>query len=307
MAYASSTKLMGADELIPAFLGRFELGIHFGSPILLLAPRLTRVAVLRELDGLDVPWFAFKGDTLCTLVYPPGCIRRSGDLDILVPREALKRVLAKTGANFELQSNPRPTSMNQVLQIHTTLDVHLDLHWRIALPHLPAPTFEELWAERQSVNVGGLEINTFGPNLGALHLLIHAHQHLFEPRTLLDLALWLEKFDNRAEYLAAAERYGWSRAARIADALIEQIVSNSTGRHVSFEEELAEMILWEWTDGRKFQDLSTRSFVFQVLSVLLVEDKPLLRSLRYLAAGPHRVGTAIDRLRVALGRDPWEV
>lgn len=297
---------MIADGLISAFLGRFELGIHFGSPIILLAPRLTRVAVLRELDRqLDVPWFAFKGDTLCTLVYPPDYTRRSGDLDILVPREALKRVLAKTGANFELQSNPRPTSMNQVLQIHTTLGVHLDLHWRIALPHLPVPTFDELWAERQTVNVGDLEINTFGPNLGALHLLIHSHQHLFEPRTLLDLALWLEKFDNRSKYLALAKHYGWSRVARVADALIQEIVLNR--RDASFEGQLADMILWEWTDGRRFQDLSTRSFVFQVLSVLLIDDAPTLRSLRYLTIGPHRVGTAIDRLRVALGRDPWEV
>ena len=253
------------------------------------------------------PFLMMKGLPLATLLYDQPERRLSTDVDIVVaPDDVPDWVsgLERVGLT-STQHHLRPFSMNQMTLIHRSSRLAVDLHWRIALPHLPAPTFDELWAERQTVNVGGLEINTFGPNLGALHLLIHAHQHLFEPRTLLDLALWLEKFDNRSKFLALAEHYGWSRVARVADALIQEIVLN---RHdASFEGQLAEMILWEWTDGRKFQDLSTRSFAFQVLSVLLIEDKPLLRSLRYLAVGPHRVGTTIDRLRVALGRDPWEV
>lgn len=253
------------------------------------------------------PYLMMKGLPLAALLYDPPENRLSTDVDIVVDPQDLPMIvssLEKAGLK-STQRHLRPFSMNQMTLIHESSRLAVDLHWRIALPHLPAPTFDELWAERQTVNVGGLEINTFGPNLGALHLLIHAHQHLFEPRTLLDLALWLEKFDNRSNYFAIAEHYGWSRVARVADALIQEIVLN---RHeASCEGELAGMILWEWTDGRRFQDLSTRSFIFQVLAVLLIDDKPLLRSLRYLTIGPHRVGTAIDRLRVALGRDPWEV
>ncbi len=253
------------------------------------------------------PYLTMKGLPLAALLYDPPERRLSTDVDIVVDPQDLPIIVSSLeGAGLKsTQRYLRPFSMNQVSLIHQSSRLAVDLHWRIALPHLPVPTFDELWVERQTVNVGGLEINTFGPNFGALHLLIHAHQHLFEPRTLLDLALWLEKFDNRSRYLALAEHYGWSRVARVADALIHQIVLNR--QDASFEGQLAEMILWEWTDGRKFQDLSTRSFVFQILSVLLIDDAPLLRSLRYLAVGPHRVGTTIDRLRVALGRDPWEV
>lgn len=300
---------MDGNELVRRFVAQFEIRLSIGeSSTSVLVSRLSQILLLKKLtESISFPWLAFKGLTLQTLSYPDDCSRHSGDVDILIKPTRLKQTLLETREEFTFRTTPRPTSMNQLLAIHRELGTHLDLHWCIALPHLPAPTFDELWAERQAVNVGGLELNTFGPNLGALHLLIHAHQHLFEPRTLLDLALWLEKFQNRPEFGAAADKYGWTRVARLAEELIELVSNGSPLNSGSVEAVLAELILWEWTNGRRFQDLSTRSFIFQVLAVLLIDDKPLLRSLRYLTIGPHRVGTTIDRLRVALGRDPWEV
>lgn len=276
--------------------------------------RLAQLHVLKMLKEGPSDWIHLKGLGLAQQVYPDPYERKSGDVDILVDRRELLNWIQWLERNgFENQSpSTRPLTMNQVLFVHRATGVPLDLHWRIAYPHLPAPEFPELWRTRTEIEINGTPVNVLNAGWGGFHLVVHSHQHLFEPRILKDLQHWIGHFDNEQEILKLAATTGWSRVANTCFEIIRLIDGRpSLGGQLptssSLERALAEVILEEWESGQVFQDLSTQSGIYQILSVLLLDHNPLRRTLRYSLVGSHRVGTTIDRLRVALGRDPWEV
>lgn len=272
--------------------------------------RLAQLHVLKTLQTGPGDWIHLKGLGLAQQVYPDPHERKSGDVDILVDRRELPewiQWLEKNG--FENQSpSTRPLTMNQVLFLHRATGVPLDLHWRIAYPHLPAPEFEELWRTRKEIEISGTPVNVLSPGWGGFHLVVHAHQHLFEPRILKDLQYWISHFENKDGILELATRFGWRRVANTCFETIRLMEGRSSRRgQFPLERALAEVIFEEWESGHIFQDLSAQSQIYQILSVLLLDHNPLRRTLRYSLVGSHRVGSTIDRLRVALGRDPWEV
>jgi hypothetical protein len=273
--------------------------------------RMAQLHVLQALKAGPGDWIHLKGLGLAHQVYPDPRDRKSSDVDILVDPEKLDNWvhwLDSTG--FENQSpSSRPITMNQMLFVHRGTGVPLDLHWRIAYPHLPAPDFNVLWLDRSQINIKGVDVDVLSPAWGGLHLVMHAHQHLFEPRILKDFEYWLRHFQNVEEILELATSMGWRRVTTTCLEIVRltEEPSNPGLDNPTFEQVLAEVIHEEWRSGHVLQDLSTQSGFYQILSVLLLDHNPLRRTLRYSLVGSHRVGTTIDRLRVALGRDPWEV
>lgn len=147
------------------------------------------LAILDRLAAIGVRALPYKGPTLAALAYGDVSDRRFVDLDVLIdPRD-----LQRAGAELEaLGYDPefRLDLRDRRLYIRSQSDLTfarrepisvVELQWGIAPPYFSFPIrFDELWARRQSVVLGGREAPTPGPDDLVILLCVHASKHLWE-------------------------------------------------------------------------------------------------------------------------------
>ena len=111
--------------------------------------------VLAGLDAAGVPALTLKGPPLALLLHEDLSVRRSQDLDILVPEKCVDEALDALRALG--YSEPGTDSLSREIHLmHEMRRVVVDLHWNIVdrrgMPF--ALDFAEIWAERRFIRLG---------------------------------------------------------------------------------------------------------------------------------------------------------
>ena len=151
-----------------------------------LTGELLKLLEILEANKLDaVP---FKGPTLAAIAYGDVGLREFADLDILVRKDDLARVMELLSDNG-LQPTPALTTSQQAALrrfecAHNFGDegkVLFDVHWNFAAPYssfkLPV---DRIWERRQRVSIGGRQLLTLSSEDLLLVLCLHGATHFWE-------------------------------------------------------------------------------------------------------------------------------
>ncbi len=142
--------------------------------------------VLRLFKTEKLRTLAFKGPVLGGMLYDDVGLRQAGDLDLLIARQDFLRareLLQSAGFLME----PQLTSAQMASQLRTHCEMPfvgedkfsvVDLHWGLTPKSFPFPVnFEDLFARRQKISLGGQEVETFADEDLLLYLCVHGAKH----------------------------------------------------------------------------------------------------------------------------------
>lgn len=208
-------------------LDRLSLLNHRSSlRALAMAAETRRLAELFAAGGIRM--LVLKGAALSMQLHADVATRGSGDIDLLVhPAELWAADALLSGAGW-LREGPALSAERRAVGGHLLRDLSyrrddalVELHQRlVANPHCLDAAFDELWEEREEVDVGGATVWTLPDRLQAVYLCVHGATHNWERlRWLLDLALLLHDSGRARRSSAEAERLGLARPFRLALAL----------------------------------------------------------------------------------------
>ncbi len=174
---------------------------------------LSRTVAALEALG---PVVVLKGEPLARLLFGDALMRNTTDMDLLIAPDRVGeavRVLEPLGYLPVHDAQAKPWTYNQLALVHRQYGTVVELHWRIAFPHLPSPPATQLLSETTPVAVDSDTYRTLRPELLFLHLCYHFHQHLGFLKGLLDITGWLDRFEESAdlgEIARIAQRLGIS-------------------------------------------------------------------------------------------------
>jgi hypothetical protein len=193
---------------------------------LLLTGELLRLAAAFEAAG--IPAVSFKGPTLAVSAYGTLALRRSLDLDILVPREDLTRataVLARHGYGDPLT---RLTRVQRAVSLRFAHElpfqrvdgrVLVDLHWEIQTRLLAVPfDTRRLVRGGGRVSVAGRAVRTLSLDDLLLVLCAHGSHHRWERLAwICDVAELIRRHPELSwpDIVAEARRLGIDRMLRL--------------------------------------------------------------------------------------------
>ncbi len=157
-----------------------------------LAIEASAVEVQHLLGGAGIEWRVLKGLATARLLYPDPLQRSSRDIDILVRPSDLERALDAlapiTVEHAEAQAGPVRAAMLKERQITDTRGVAIDVHQAIEgsliTSRLP---IEPLFAEPQSVVIGGVQLQASNAPAMFVHSVLHSTSGGAQLSTLPDL------------------------------------------------------------------------------------------------------------------------
>lgn len=143
--------------------------------------------VMDVLATAGIAVLTFKGPTLAVLAYNHLGMRQFYDLDLLVRQQdfdTVIRILRQSGycpmsalADDNLRQHVRNTGQ---IQLVGESGVLVELHSKLTREHFFFPLeFDDLWSRRQTVNVAGYELATFGNEDLFLYLAVHGAKHIW--------------------------------------------------------------------------------------------------------------------------------
>src|SRR5690554_2518211 len=171
--------------------------------------------VLPTIEALS-PVILLKGEALSLLLFGDARLRNTTDMDLLIdPRQLgpIVEALGEIGYHTVGDGKTKPWAYNQLLLVHQDCGTLIELHWRIAFPHLKSPPIDELFEDTIAVALdgGALTTRSLRPELLLLQLCFHFHQHHGFYKGLLDIAGWIDRFEDTAdlkEIRTLADHYG---------------------------------------------------------------------------------------------------
>lgn len=168
-------------DLLDAHAGDLGLPAELADPLAELRAsgrRLLMVQLLEigTLQGLlaeaGVPALVIKGLPLAVQTTGDPAARGPGDIDLLIPPDAVEKVHAiLTAHGWSLRPDgvvsPDTWAWRHVLRHTCALPYlgpgsHVDLHWRLDTTVDALPSFGELWERREQVDLGGVLVETLG-------------------------------------------------------------------------------------------------------------------------------------------------
>lgn len=167
-----------------------------------------RVALLRrELARLlemlpdDCPVTVLKGGPLAVDLFGDERLRSSADIDVLIPPSRVPSLVELAEQHgYDPATRDVPVwATNQVALDHPDRGTRIELHWRLAAPHLPVPSTSEVLERRRTIEVGDLDVPVIDPETLYLHLCYHFQQHRGFLKGLLDIAGWLDTFESEVD------------------------------------------------------------------------------------------------------------
>jgi Uncharacterised nucleotidyltransferase len=205
--------------------GRGDIPAALRAALRTEASRLAAIDLIQErelyeliaaLDGAQAGAILMKGAQLAYTHYRRPDLRTRVDTDILIPdraRERVREVLATLGyAHTGHVSGPKVMSQACYVKRRGQVAIHtVDVHWRLANPHLFAETFsyDELAAASQPV----LPLGPAARGLSDVHALllacVHRVAHHFDSERLI----WLYDIHLIASRL---EEVAWTEFAKLA-------------------------------------------------------------------------------------------
>lgn len=269
------------------------------------------VSSLRKcIESLDeIPFLLLKGLPLSQIWHGSELWRSTNDLDIWVPRDSWKPAVKKLEKiGYSCRIEPHLWATNQILLNHPVL-APVEIHWKLIPSPWLTPGFEYAFKRSRIFPIHDLNVRIPGDGDLFLHLILHAHQHYFAPRTLADICGALERLEPDTVLLDAYGILGLYEKLR---SLLTPICQGNSPKPACIQENLLHM-------------LSTRMFCGKMLDGIMLGDNSafqavvgtLMRSLSMglldgaayqlragstvLFYGPHRLGAWLSGNRGGSG------
>lgn len=124
-----------------------------------------------------------KGPLLAERLYGDISLRTCKDMDILVPESDLKLAEAALRNEGYLPSSPDPATVlsksreHHLSYIHPQKKIQIELHWRLNWKTWSEPSFDELWAGKQTIPFKGVPVHSLGGEDLFLSLTTHGARH----------------------------------------------------------------------------------------------------------------------------------
>jgi len=176
---------------------------------------------VEKLAGAGLRCATLKGPALAVQLFGDGVTRPSSDVDLLVPEGELERALAVFRAAGMRVEARHAAWYERRWHCHMVLDggpqprLPVELHWSIARPGLTRGALDGLFDDVVEVQCSGRRLPAPDLEWQLLICAVHAVQHYFAPRPLLDVALIARRLDER-QWRAVARR---ARSLRIGPAV----------------------------------------------------------------------------------------
>ena len=184
-------------------------------------------ALLPLLAEAQVPVVLLKGSALAATLYPEPGLRPLGDVDLLIPRDAMHRA----GALLEARDYREEAEVTQgfgarylqekIYMRRAGRPSQVDLHWHLtSMPYyrrrIPIAWF---WERTARQAVAGTQALVFEPEAQLLHLSLHFALHHWAERLLwsFDLALLLARSGSDLDWeetARAARAFGLTQAVQ---------------------------------------------------------------------------------------------
>lgn len=172
---------------------------------------IVNIAMLRaeicevaKLLAPDVPSVLLKGESLGRLLFDDPYKRGTGDIDLLVDPahvETVWRRLESVGYRVDKHETPRAWTYNQFALTHTQRKTTVEIHWAIAFPQMPSLSVARLFEGTNPVKLSAeLTVQTLTPEHLLFQLAYHYHQHEGFLKGLLDVAAWLDRYEDTADW-----------------------------------------------------------------------------------------------------------
>jgi hypothetical protein len=193
--------------------------------------------ILDRLKGQGIRALAFKGPVLAQQLYDQPFRREFVDLDILVPAEAVGRVIALLGADgFEAQFALTPGQLTRFQKnwcemglYNRATNILVEIHWRLFPPDYSfSPAAETGWEATREVFIAQRPITTFSIENQLLFACLHQAKHNWSRLGwLMDLAALVKQSPhmNWKEVQHRAGRFGTARMIRVSLQLIQKLFS----------------------------------------------------------------------------------
>ena len=172
------------DAVAEQLRSAFETSVRWS---LAQSGELTGLVGLFEEKG--IPVVALKGPLLSRYLYGDLSVRSSGDIDVLVKQDDVRRsrdALVSSGcrAANRLHWNSDSACLRlrgQEMAFDSPSGVSIDVHWRLVPPHFPS-AFDKLdaWESLATVTLAGRQVHTLAPEPLLLFLCSHGAKHMFE-------------------------------------------------------------------------------------------------------------------------------
>lgn len=175
---------------------------------------IARIAMLRhEVEALahvleDCRPIFLKGDLLSETLYGDRFSRESGDIDLLIDPSQVGEVLTRLAARGyqpEKGVELMPWVANQYPVYHEKTGMTVELHWAITYPYIPSPAITRIMADHRGRPRPGSLACTLDRELLFLHLCYHFQQHSGFLKGLVDIAGWIDRFDDEADLQAIGQ------------------------------------------------------------------------------------------------------
>ncbi len=147
------------------------------------------IRIMKLLEENDINALAFKGPALSQLAYGDITLRQYVDLDILVKRKDIYTIdkLLKDKSYqrvYALSTSQEKVWIKHAKDIgfyHPKSNVHLEMHWALLENDYPMQLdLDDIWKNKQEIDINGKKIKTFGTEDLLLYLCIHGSIHLYE-------------------------------------------------------------------------------------------------------------------------------
>lgn len=148
------------------------------------------VKLMRLLDSHKILALPFKGPTLAAYAFGNLSLRQFCDLDILVRKRDINRIVKLLTANgFKLASSPTwlqrlPTPASRKKDyglISEDGQTRVELHWRFSGTHFDLPVdLNYLWENLETVSLAGYPVRSLPLNVLFMYLTMHGSRHGWE-------------------------------------------------------------------------------------------------------------------------------
>ncbi len=206
----------GAPGLPASVLDNLRLRVMTGATRSLgQAAEMGRLA--RAFGAAGVRVLALKGVVLSQQLYGSPAVRPAGDMDLLVdPRQLWEADAVLRGQGYR-RDGPEATPRHRAATARWAKDLsyrgaggHVELHQRLSdNPRLLPCPMDRLWAERETVILGGIPVHTLPRRFLPLYLCTHGAGHFWERLCwLADMAALLARPAAQSAALDDAEAAG---------------------------------------------------------------------------------------------------
>ncbi|MFF5810775.1 nucleotidyltransferase family protein [Peribacillus butanolivorans] len=145
----------------------------------------------RVFDENKIRLLFLKGPVIAFDIYGDISLRTSKDLDILVQKTDLNRVeelLLSYGYEREEFQDKVEKSKLHIAYFHPQKKIEIEIHWRLNLPPLKEPSFNELWNRKRVSTLTTYQVYFLGEEDLFLFLIAHGSRHgWFRLRWLADI------------------------------------------------------------------------------------------------------------------------